>query len=100
MMKMMTAKYNGRCTGCGVSIRRGEAMAYGGKGLTFHRPCNPEDATNNPPAPDDYSNINPATGERMSNTARVHVARFAGGGYSTVNSRGRCEDAPCCGCCT
>lgn len=94
-LKKMTARYNGRCTGCGVSIRKGEAMAYGGRGLTFHAYCNPSEA-----GPDDYSNINPATGERMSNSARVHVARFSGGGYSTVNSRGRCEDAPCCGCCS
>lgn len=26
--------------------------------------------------------------------------RFAGGGESFVNRRGRCEDAPCCGCCS
>lgn len=28
------------------------------------------------------------------------VVRFAGGGSMTQNSRGRCEDAPCCGCCS
>ena len=26
--------------------------------------------------------------------------RFAGGGESYRNPRGRCEDAPCCGCCS
>lgn len=26
--------------------------------------------------------------------------RFAGGGEHYVNRRGRCEDAPCCGCCS
>lgn len=26
--------------------------------------------------------------------------RFAGGGESFTNYRGRCEDAPCCGCCS
>lgn len=26
--------------------------------------------------------------------------RFSGGGEMYQNSRGRCEDAPCCGCCT
>ncbi len=26
--------------------------------------------------------------------------RFTGGGESYRNPRGRCEDAPCCGCCS
>lgn len=31
---------------------------------------------------------------------RSKYARFAGGGEWTQNRRGRCEDAPCCGCCS
>lgn len=30
----------------------------------------------------------------------VHTIRFASGATMTQNARGRCEDAPCCGCCT
>jgi hypothetical protein len=29
-----------------------------------------------------------------------NYARFAGGGEWYQNKRGRCEDAPCCGCCS
>lgn len=29
-----------------------------------------------------------------------NYTRFAGGGEHYVNKRGRCEDAPCCGCCS
>ena len=29
-----------------------------------------------------------------------HYARFQGGGEWYQNRRGRCEDAPCCGCCS
>jgi len=29
-----------------------------------------------------------------------YYTRFAGGGEAYVNKRGRCEDAPCCGCCS
>lgn len=97
-MKTMTARYHGSCTGCGVSIRKGEKMNYGGKGLTFHAYCNPDEAEN--VKPDDYSAINPATGGRMSNRARVHTFRTSSGWSGTRNARGRCEDAPCCGCCT
>jgi hypothetical protein len=30
---------------------------------------------------------------------RSTYTRFAGGGEQWQNKRGRCEDAPCCGCC-
>lgn len=29
-----------------------------------------------------------------------HIFRFASGEEAYVNKRGRCEDAPCCGCCS
>jgi len=29
-----------------------------------------------------------------------NYARFTGGGEWYQNKRGRCEDAPCCGCCS
>lgn len=31
---------------------------------------------------------------------RSNYARFEGGAEVYTNSRGRCEDAPCCGCCS
>ena len=31
---------------------------------------------------------------------RISVTRFASGAVMTCNSRGRCEDAPCCDCCS
>ena len=31
---------------------------------------------------------------------RLTVTRFASGATSYQNTRGRCEDAPCCGCCS
>jgi hypothetical protein len=31
---------------------------------------------------------------------RSNYARFSGGGEWYQNKRGRCEDAPCCGCCS
>jgi len=30
----------------------------------------------------------------------ILVIRFSSGAVMTQNARGRCEDAPCCGCCT
>lgn len=45
----------------------------------------------------------PARAHRGSRTGRRYgssYTRFAGGGESYRNARGRCEDAPCCGCCS
>ena len=33
-------------------------------------------------------------------SAQVNVISFSSGATFTRNTRGRCEDAPCCGCCT
>lgn len=32
--------------------------------------------------------------------AEVVTMVFSSGAVATVNRHGRCEDAPCCGCCT
>ena len=46
----------------------------------------------------------PDDGTRSSRPARANrgsvYSRFAGGGESYRNRNGRCEDAPCCGCCS
>jgi hypothetical protein len=31
---------------------------------------------------------------------RAHTIRLSSGAVLSVNARGRCEDAPCCGCCS
>jgi hypothetical protein len=37
---------------------------------------------------------------RRSSSSRIVYARFSSGAETFQNSRGRCEDAPCCGCCS
>jgi hypothetical protein len=37
---------------------------------------------------------------RPQRTRRVISMQFASGAHAYQNSRGRCEDAPCCGCCS
>ena len=78
----MTAKYPGRCKGCGGSIVRGEEIEWSrGKGAR-HVDC--------------------GSSRLRAPSRRVHTVQF-GGSDDTVYTRnvnGRCEDAPCCGCCT
>lgn len=39
--------------------------------------------------------------QRYGDTSEVsNVTRFSSGAVVYTNKRGRCEDAPCCGCCT
>lgn len=41
-----------------------------------------------------------AAPERFERRARPVVFRFSSGAEVYRNARGRCEDAPCCGCCS
>lgn len=96
-MRTMNARYRSRCTcGCDRRINPGDRIAVAGKGNTRLAACVGRAAG----GPDRYNAINPVTGERMSDHARVVVTTFASGDSVTRNARGRCEDAPCCGCCT
>lgn len=73
----MLNKYGGICGACGgpVPAQGGRLEKVSGRWAVFHLAC------------DD-------------NAPGVNVIRFSSGAVITQNKRGRCEDAPCCGCCT
>lgn len=79
-----TNKYPAACASCGVRVpaRAGTLVNNGHRWIVRHAACEAS------PAP------------------RVTHARFYGGRgrgtYADVyqNAGGRCEDAPCCGCCS
>ena len=81
MLKTMTAKFSGNCSRTGQRIQRGQTIVYD----TVSRTASLAD----PDAPayirDDYVS---------------HVIDFGSGRQYYRNKAGRCEDAPCCGCCT
>lgn len=73
----MLNRYAGPCTECGgrVPAKGGELFKDGTKWRVRHLAC--------------------------ANGPEVVSYYFAATGNSgTINRRGRCEDAPCCGCCT
>jgi hypothetical protein len=78
---MATNKYAADCTVCGATVpANGGALRRRGRAwLVTHTVC----------ADDSATGISGA----------VTVTRFNSGGSNWQNSRGRCEDAPCCGCC-
>jgi hypothetical protein len=73
MIKTMTAKYPGRCSRSGARINPGDVILY--DTATKRASLQPDSDTIT-----FYGETGPKTFYR--------------------NARGRCEDAPCCGCCT
>jgi len=76
MIKIMRAKYPGRCSRSGAPIQRGDEIAYNTDTRTAYITCEDDD---------------------------VHTITLNDQGrYRTFtrNARGRCIDSPCCGCCT
>jgi hypothetical protein len=73
MTRIMRARYPGRCAATGARIKPGSTIYY-----------------------------DPAT-KRATLAPVLNSITFIGEhgpSHFTRNSRGRCEDAPCCGCCT
>lgn len=98
-MKTMIAKYPGTCAECDGRIKPGDKINYYGRGHVEHVGCcvglQPIDE-------DEAAGLEPGTlaNDRRLAKRGLSVIRFSSGEVMTQNSRGRCEDAPCCGCCT
>lgn len=102
MPKQMLSKFPGRCRDCGNRVERGDAITYHGRGLGVScAKCSGMTEDDEPAHEDDAAGFERGTLASDRRIARqgLTVTRFAGGGTMTRNSRGRCEDAPCCGCC-
>jgi hypothetical protein len=116
----MIARYPGRCSRTGAPIRPGDTIVYVGKGraylsdllpdvdpdlalaesidpdLALAESVDPELAQSDPEAA-------AAAGRYLRQSMARSVSslwRGADGREFYRNKRGRCEDAPCCGCCS
>ena len=82
-MRAMTSKYSGTCRQCGDSFPAGASINYdktGGRGRKAeHVDCDTAAS---------YPQDRPI----------IEITTASGTFYQ--RSGGRCEDAPCCGCCT
>lgn len=85
-MKTMLAKFPGYCARTGARILPGDTIDYHGRGRSILRA--------RASRPDlDAPNIRPSD-------VAVSDHIVIGGQSFYRNRNGRCEDAPCCGCCT
>jgi hypothetical protein len=87
MTRTLTARFASTCAACGDSIVPG-TLIVGGKGTPYvHTDCTAPVFVGTP-----ARRGRPATGSTYT--------RFSSGAEVFTNRRGRCEDAPCCGCCS
>ena len=101
----MVNKYAGVCHSCGVGVgaRAGLLSRDGRRWLVHCHGCAGDGAdVSAGGAEDEIAGFEPGTLANDRRMARrgVSVFRFSSGEVMTQNSRGRCEDAPCCGCCS
>lgn len=96
-MATMQARYPGKCARTGAPIRPGDSIDWDRrtKRAVLIAAASPGESDCEPAADDD----NPARITHDSGRYVSHVFRTSGGTFYR-NKRGRCEDAPCCGCCT
>jgi hypothetical protein len=97
-MKTMQAKYPGRCIRTGAAIKPGDSILWHGRGraeLAAVAELDPELAASDPDAA-----IH--AGQYLASAMSRGVSDIwsTGGREYYRNKAGRCEDAPCCGCCT
>jgi hypothetical protein len=109
--RWMNLRYAGTCKVCGASIAVGASAFYdaGAKTVTCTAiDCADADGLTTEKALtgpwDKRTDLRVLSATRIGQPApvpaRVIVSRFNSGAVAYVNSRGRCEDAPCCGCCS
>jgi hypothetical protein len=106
MLKTMQAKYPGRCSRTGQRIQRGQTIIYNTETRTATLPAETggkREQWNE----EDYPSLGLTESlegfpRRINGSADYvsHVFQFGDGREYYRNKNGRCEDAPCCGCCT
>lgn len=79
----MTNKYTGVCIECKVAVPQGNGETRRSKAGRWYVLCA------------DHARLAVRTWGRKGS-----YTRFSSGAEIYRNSRGRCEDAPCCGCCS
>jgi len=86
MQKRMIAKFAGKDARTGAPIRKGDEIIFDtSTRLAWHTDEDEDRLSFTTPIRADYVS---------------HVIDFGSGRQYYRNKAGRCEDAPCCGCCT
>lgn len=106
--RWMALRYPGHCKVCGAAIAKGDTAFWdaGRKTVTCQRLdcCDADGLATIKPLTgpwDTRTDLRVRAEHRIGEPAPYVIAtRFNSGATVYQNSRGRCEDAPCCGCCS
>jgi hypothetical protein len=106
--RWMELRYAGTCKVCGKRVPAGETAYYDSVARTVTcydiDCCDADGLTTNKPLTgpwDKRTDIRERTDHRFGSAApRVIATTFNSGATVYQNARGRCIDAPCCGCCS
>lgn len=100
-MKEITLRYPAKCRDCGAQLKKGTRARWYGKGKVYGNTCHELTGSHK------TGGLYP---RRTSNheSPGMTASRYDPTGFYTAggtllgrtNANGRCEDAPCCGCCT
>lgn len=109
--RWMPLRFAGTCKVCGEAIAKGDLAYWDASARTVTCEsldcCEADGLTTNKPLTgpwDKRTDIRERTDYRIGSAAptspRVIATRFNSGAVVYQNVRGRCIDAPCCGCCS
>ena len=90
--RIITLKYPGTCRACGARLPKGTRAEWLGRGHVECIDCSGDSCS-------DCDGEGKLFGGRDRDRGSVYT-RFSSGAEIYTNRNGRCEDAPCCGCCS
>lgn len=91
MARVITLRFAATCRDCGAHLPAGTRARYYGRGKVYGLDCHDDTRTA-------YENGDRSPGAVASHYDRRGVYSVDGRLLGTVGPR--CEDAPCCGCCS
>lgn len=96
MAKTITLRFAARCAdkSCGAELPVGARARWYGRGRVYGLECHEQRPTNG------RARRNGSAGYRASVADPTGFYAEDGTLIGRTNPRGRCEDAPCCGCCS
>lgn len=101
--RWMALRYSGQCKVCSAAIAKGETAYWDASARTvtcYALSCAEADGLTEREDHGPAGWVTVRRAYRVGSVApTVVVTRFNSGAVSYRNARGRCEDAPCCGCC-
>lgn len=90
MSRTIRLRYPASCRDCGADLPAGSRARYYGRGRVYGLECHDKSDTAAGSLADWHDK----------QSTESHATTFSSGVTIYQNRNGRCEDAPCCGCCT